>query len=75
MLGLLHPFWQAVIGGCLLVVTLLGIRRLAARGPARVTNAVFVTGALIVAFTVVGTLAVSCEGPPSTPGETGSPGR
>jgi hypothetical protein len=61
LLGLLHPAWQALIAICLLVVTLLGIRRLAVRGPARVTNALFFTGFLIVAITVVGTLVVSCS--------------
>ena len=49
LLGLLHPVWQALIAVCLLVVTVLGLRRLAARGPARMTNALFVTGFLIVA--------------------------
>ena len=63
LLGLLHPAWQALIAVCLLIVTLLGIRRLVSRGPARVTNAVFFTGFLILAVTVVGTLAVSCSGP------------
>jgi hypothetical protein len=62
LLGPLHPAWQAFIAICVLVVTLLGIRRLAVRGPARVTNAVFFTGFLIVAITVVGTLVVSCSG-------------
>jgi hypothetical protein len=67
LLGLLQPAWQALIAGCLLVVTLLGLRKLMARGPARMTNAVVLTGLLIVAVTVVGTLAVSCSGPgPST---------
>jgi hypothetical protein len=61
LLGLVNPAWQALIALCLLVVTLLGIRRLAVRGPARVTNAVFFTGFLIVAVTVVGTLVVSCS--------------
>jgi heme A synthase len=63
LLGLLHPMWQALIAVSLLVVTVLGLRRLAARGPARMTNALVVTGLLIVAITVVGTLAVSCESP------------
>lgn len=63
LLGLLHPAWQALIACCLLVVTVLGIRRLAERGPARVTNAILFTGFLIVAVTVVGTLVVSCSGP------------
>jgi len=74
LLGL-APAWQAVIAGCLLVVTLLGIRRLAIRGPARVTNGVLVTGVLIVAVTVIGTLAVSCSGPPGGSAQTRSPGR
>ena len=65
LLDLLQPAWQALIAACLLVVTVLGIRRLAVRGPARVTNAVFVTGFLIIAITVVGTLAVSCSDPQS----------
>jgi len=63
LLGLLHPAWQALIACCLLLVTVLGIRRLAVRGPTRMTNAVFLTGFLIVAFTVGGTLIVSCSGP------------
>ena len=75
LLGMLHPAWQAVIAGVLLIVTLLGIRRLASRGPARMTNAVFVTGFLIVAITVVGTLAVSCSGPSSANTEMRSPNR
>jgi hypothetical protein len=61
VVGLVHPAWQALLALCLLVVTLLGIRRLAVRGPTRVTNAVFVTGFLIVAIGVVGTLVVSCS--------------
>jgi hypothetical protein len=75
MLGLLHPFWQALIGGCLVVVTFLGIRRLAMRGPARVTNGVLVTGLLIVSVMVIGTLAVSCEGPPTGAAQPRTPGR
>ena len=65
LLGLLHPAWQALIAGCLLVVTVLGVWRLAERGPARMTNAVFITGFLIVAITALGTLAVSCSDPQS----------
>ena len=75
LLSMLSPAWQAVIAGALLVVTVLGVRRLAARGPARMTNGVFVTGFLIVAIAVVGTLAVSCSGPPSHGTETRSPSR
>ena len=56
LLGLLHPAWQVLIAGVLVVVTILGLRRIAVRGPARMTNALFLTGFLIVALTVVGTL-------------------
>jgi len=63
LLGLLHPFWQALIAICLLVVTLIGVQRLLARGPARMTNALVVVGFLIVATTVLGALAVSCSEP------------
>jgi hypothetical protein len=65
LLSLLSPAWQTLIAVCLLIVTVLGLRRLAARGPARMTTAVLVTGGLIVALTVLGTLAVSCSGPES----------
>jgi hypothetical protein len=75
LLGLLHPAWQALIAVCLLVVTILGLRRLAIRGPARMTNALFLTGFLIVAITVVGTLAVSCEGPADHTAQSRSPQR
>jgi hypothetical protein len=61
LLGLLHPLWQLAIAGCLLVVTVVGIRRMAQRGPTRMATAVMVTGALVVAITVAGTLAVSCS--------------
>jgi hypothetical protein len=75
LLGMLHPAWQAVIAGVLLIVTVLGLRRLALRGPTRVTNGVFVTGALILAITVVGTLVVSCSGPQSSSSQVRTPGR
>jgi hypothetical protein len=61
LLGLLHPAWQALIAGCLLIITVLGVARMARRGPARMTNALLATGLLIVAITVVGVLAVSCS--------------
>ena len=62
LLGLLHSGWQIVIAVCLLIVTAIGLARLVGRGPTRMTNGVFVTGFLILAITVVGTLAVSCSG-------------
>jgi len=72
LLGLLSPAWQALIAICLLVVTLLGLRRLASRGPARVTNALFLTGFLILAVTVVGALAISCSDSAGRGSQTGS---
>ncbi|MGE5828406.1 MAG: hypothetical protein ACM30G_08590 [Micromonosporaceae bacterium] len=57
LLDLLHPAWQALIAGCLLVVLVLGVRRLAERGPTRMANAMLVTALLIVALTVVTALA------------------
>jgi hypothetical protein len=58
VLGLLHPIWEGVIGGCLLLVLVVGLHRLLQRGPSRMTNGVLVTGLLIVAITVLGVLAV-----------------
>ncbi len=66
LLGMLHPAWQAIIAGCLLLVTVLGVRRMARRGPTRMTRAVLVTGALIIAVAATGALAVSCSGPPAS---------
>jgi heme A synthase len=63
LLSLLHPAWQVLLAVCLLVVTILGLRRLIERGPTRMTNALLLTGFLIVAITVIGTLAVACSGP------------
>lgn len=63
LLGLLHPAWRALIAVCLLLVTVVGVWRLAGRGPTRMVSAVYFTGFLIVAITVVGTLAVSCTTP------------
>jgi hypothetical protein len=63
LLGLLHPAWQALIAACLLIVTLLGIQRLLARGPARMTSAVLFVGFLIIAITAISALAVSCSEP------------
>ncbi len=68
LLGLLHPAWQALIAACFLIITVLGVARMARRGPARMTNALLATGLLIVAITVVGMLAVSCSD--STNGQT-----
>ena len=61
LLGLLGSGWQIVIAVCLLVVTTVGLARLVGRGPTRMTNGVFITGFLIVAITVIGSIAVSCS--------------
>ena len=60
LLGLLGDGWRIAIAVCLLLVTAVGLARLVGRGPTRMANGVFITGFLIVAITVVGTLAVSC---------------
>jgi len=57
LLELLHPAWQALIAVCLLLVLLLGLRRMAQRGPSRMSNGVIVTGFLIIAVTVLTALA------------------
>ncbi|MFE9695012.1 hypothetical protein [Micromonospora sp. NPDC005806] len=56
LLGLLLPFWQLVIGAFVLVVVLASVRRLARRGPSRMTTALLITAAAIAGFTVVGVL-------------------
>jgi hypothetical protein len=52
-MGLLSPAWQAAIALCLLVVLLLGLFKLARRGPTRMTHAMVVTGLVIVALAVL----------------------
>lgn len=56
LLGLLLPFWQLVIGAIVLVVVLISVRRLAERGPSRMTTALVVTAMAIISFAVVGVL-------------------
>jgi len=53
LLSLMSPAWQAAIAVCLLVVLLLGLFKLARRGPTRMTHAMFVTGMVIVALTAL----------------------
>ena len=57
LLGLLAPAWQILITVCLVVVLLLGLRRLASRGASRMNTAVLVTGGLIVAIAALGALS------------------
>jgi hypothetical protein len=61
LLGLLNSGWQIVIAVCMLIITAIGLARLVGRGPTRMTNGVLITGFLIVAITVIGSLAVSCS--------------
>jgi hypothetical protein len=56
LLGMLFPVWQLAIGLCVLAVLIASVRRLAARGPSRMTTALVVTGAAVVGLAVVGVL-------------------
>jgi hypothetical protein len=56
LLNLLLPFWQLVIGLCVLAaVVVLGVR-LARRGPSRMTTALLVTGAAVLGTCALGLL-------------------
>ncbi|GAA1777328.1 hypothetical protein [Luedemannella helvata] len=57
LMGLLSPAWQAAIAFCLLGVLLLGLAKLARRGPTRMTNAMVVTAMVIVVITALTVLA------------------
>jgi hypothetical protein len=57
LLGMLFPFWQLVIGCCVVLATVAAAVRLARRGPSRMGKALLVLGVAIVALTVVGMLA------------------
>jgi hypothetical protein len=50
LLNLLVPFWQMVIGLCVLAAVVVVGVRLARRGPSRMTTALLVTGAAVVAL-------------------------
>lgn len=56
LLGLLFPFWQLVIGVFVVVMLAVSVRRLARRGPSRMTTALLVSGAAAVAFATIGFL-------------------
>lgn len=56
LLGLLFPFWQMVIGVFVVAVLVLGVRRLASRGPSRMATALMVSGAAVVAVVGIGYL-------------------
>jgi hypothetical protein len=56
LLDMLFPFWQLVIGCCVVLATLAAAVRLARRGPSRMGTALLVLGTAIVAVTVVSAL-------------------
>lgn len=57
LLATLAPAWQAVIGGCVLIVLVAASARLARRGRSRMTTALLVTGAAAIGLAVIGVLA------------------
>ncbi len=56
VLALVLPFWQLVIAVAVLVVLVLSVRRLARRGPSRMSTALLVTGGAILALALTGIL-------------------
>ncbi|HEU4421405.1 MAG TPA: hypothetical protein VFR67_02565 [Pilimelia sp.] len=56
LLSLLLPFWQLVIGVCVLLVVLVSVHRLIMRGPSRMSTALIVLGAAVVGFAALGAL-------------------
>lgn len=54
LLGMLLPIWQLVIGACVLVVVLASVRRLARRGPSRMSTALLVTAGAVICLAVLG---------------------
>ena len=59
LLGLLFPFWQLVIGLCVLLAVGAAAYRLAVRGPSRMTTALLVTGGAVVGIVFLSYLAGS----------------
>jgi hypothetical protein len=56
LLGLLLPFWQLVIGVCVLLAIVASIHRFIMRGPSRMTTAMLISGGVVVALTTIGIL-------------------
>lgn len=56
LLGLLLPIWQVVIALFVLFAVVVSVRRLARRGPSRMTTALLVTAAAIAGLAVIGVL-------------------
>jgi hypothetical protein len=57
LLSMLLPFWQLVIGCCVVGVLVAAGVRLARRGRSRMRTALFVVGGAIVALAFLGILA------------------
>lgn len=62
LLDLLLPFWQVVIGVCLVLVTIVSAHRLLLRGPSRMSRAIVVAGSAIVGVVVIGMLLSVASG-------------
>jgi hypothetical protein len=56
LVGLLLPLWQVVIGVLVLVAVVVSVRRLALRGPSRMSAAMLVVGGAVVCLAVLGYL-------------------
>ncbi|GLY24742.1 hypothetical protein Misp04_44740 [Micromonospora sp. NBRC 101691] len=56
LLGLLLPIWQLVIAVLVLFAVVASVRRLARRGPSRMSTALLVTAAAIAGLAVIGVL-------------------
>jgi hypothetical protein len=56
LLGLLFPFWQLVIGVCLVVVTIISAHKLLMRGPSRMSRAIVVAGSAVLCMIALGFL-------------------
>jgi len=56
LLNLLAPFWQGLIGACVVLTVAIAATRLARRGRSRMGTAMLVFGVAVVALTIVGAL-------------------
>jgi hypothetical protein len=56
LLNLLLPFWQMVIGLCVLAAVVVAGIRLARRGPSRLTTMLVLTGGAVIGVCALGLL-------------------
>ncbi|HEY8471425.1 MAG TPA: hypothetical protein VIL37_02180 [Natronosporangium sp.] len=56
LLNMLLPFWQMVIGLCVLAAVVVTGVRLARRGPSRINTALLLTGGVLVGICALGIL-------------------